>query len=90
MNLPKGQGKKRIVNMLTPSASELAMPQYQKLLKRINNCNATIWACNACTVPQIGRCMDKVRQYLQTQAFKQYHETEQFRKQQEKLSFPVL
>ncbi len=83
------QGKKRIVKLLSPSSNELNMPQYQKLLRRINNCNATSWACSACHLPQQGICMDKVRKHLQTVALKQYNDKSEYRKEQEKLGFPI-
>jgi len=89
MNLPKGQGKRRIVKVLSTSTTQIPT-RYQELMRRTNNCTATsIWGCSVCTIPQIGRCMDKVRQHLQTEAFKQYNQKEEFKKEQERLMFPA-
>jgi len=91
MNLPKGKGKRKIVEVLDPTSLQSVPSRYQQLMKRINNCKATsIWGCNSCTVPTLGRCMGKVRQHLQTEAFKQYHETKNYKKEQERLNFPAV
>ena len=82
-------GKKRIIKLLTSSSNELAMPQYQKLLRRMNNCNATSWACSACHLPQQNICMNKFRMYLQTEALKEHKDKPEYRKEQARLGFPI-
>ncbi len=90
MNQQTAKGKRKIVEVLTPSTTVIPT-RYQELMKRINNCKATsFWGCKSCTIPTLGRCMDKVRQHLQTEAFKKYHETENYKKEQERLNFPAM
>ncbi len=78
MGLPQGQHK--IFNVLTPNSSELDMPQFQKLMRRANNCNATLWKCSTCYFPKRANCLANVRNHLQLEALRKYGNTPQMKK----------
>ena len=78
MKLPQGQHK--IINVLTPNSSELDMPKFQQLMRRANNCNATLWKCSTCHFRQRANCLAKVRNHLQMEALKKYGNTPQMKK----------
>ncbi len=82
---PNTKGKRRIVKALSPDVSDVNISQYQKIVKRANNCNATSWKCSSCTVPQINRCQAKAQNAINMMAFKKYHDRPEYRKEQEKI-----
>jgi hypothetical protein len=77
MKLPQGQHK--IINVLSPNSSELDMPQFQILMRRANNCKATLWKCSACNFKKRADCLAKVRNHLQMEALKKYGDTPQMK-----------
>ena len=82
---PNTKGKRRIVKTLGSDVSDVNISQYQKIVKRANNCKATSWKCGSCSVPQINRCQAKAQNAINTMAFKKYHDRPEFRKEQEKI-----
>ena len=77
MKLPQGQHK--VINVLTPSSDEIDMPQFQKIMRRANNCNATLWKCSSCRFTKRSVCLAKVRLHLQMEALKKYGDTPQMK-----------
>jgi hypothetical protein len=77
MKLPQGQH--RIIKVLSPSSSELDMPQFQKIMRRVNNCKATLWKCSVCHFAQRSICLSNVRNHLQIEALKKYGDTPQMK-----------
>ena len=77
MKLPQGQHK--IINVLTPNSSELDMPKFQVLMRRANNCNATLWKCSTCRFTKRAECLSKVQRHLQIEALKKYGNTPQMK-----------
>lgn len=78
--LPDKKGKRKIINLLSPSSSDVNNSDFQRLLKRINNCKATYWKCGQCTVKQLSKCIDSVRQHYQMKAFLKYKDDPEYRK----------
>jgi hypothetical protein len=77
MKLPQGQHK--IFNVLSPSSSEIDMPQFQKIMRRVNNCKATLWKCSTCHFSQRSICLHKVKHELQMEALRKYGDTPQMK-----------
>lgn len=80
MQVPKQKGKRKIINLLNPTDSDIASSEFQQKLRHINNCNATSWKCSQCTVRQLAICVGKVRDYYQMEAFKKYKDDPRYRK----------
>lgn len=80
MQVPEQKGKRKIINLLSPSASDLESSEFQKVLRRTTNCKATSWKCTQCTVRQLSVCIGKVRDYYQMEAFKKYKDDPKYRK----------
>lgn len=82
MDVPENlkQGKNVLVKALTPNSNELNVPIFQKLMHRINNCNATVWKCAYCRFGKRMNCFKNVKEYLLMDAHKKYGDTPQIKK----------
>ncbi len=80
MQVPKQKGKRKIINILSPSESDLNNRDYQKVLQRTNNCKATSWRCSQCPIKTHMECVRKVQEYYQMEAFKKYKDDPRYRK----------
>jgi len=86
MKPPKQKGKRRFINALSPDLSDTNIGQFQKIMKRVNNCNATSWKCSSCPLPVYKKCYAKTVRVLQMEAFKKYRDRPEYKKEQEKIN----
>ena len=66
--LPNTKGKRRIIKALGTGVADVNISEYQKVVKRANNCKATSWKCQSCPVPTINRCQAKAQKALNMRA----------------------
>jgi tryptophanyl-tRNA synthetase len=73
-------GKRKIVNLFSAHPNELDMPEFQRIVKRVNNCKASYWNCKNCTIRQLSKCLTRARQHIEYKAFMKYKDTPEYRK----------
>ena len=85
MDIPIQKGKRRFINTLSPNTSDVNIDQFQKVMKRVNNCNTSAWKCQACHLPVYKRCYGKAVHEIQMMALAKYKDDPRWRKEQNRI-----
>jgi pyruvate/2-oxoacid:ferredoxin oxidoreductase beta subunit len=86
MEVPEQKGKRSFINALSPYTSDLNINQFQKIMKRVNNCKASAWKCSSCPLSTFKRCYAKTVEVLQKEAFLKYRDRPEWKKEQERIN----